>query len=185
MKKLPPTHAMDVFLQPGEFYFGDQNTRIRTILGSCVSITMWHPRRRIGGMCHYMLPSRGSTAGKGLDGRYADEALKLFMHEIRAAGTWPDEYQVKLFGGGSMFRNLGKVAPAPKKTPGGNGDDCRDVPCRNREIAYQLIRHYGFTLTAEHLGGSGHRQLMFDIASGHAWVRQNPIVSSCTVGTSS
>lgn len=183
MKKLPHAHAMDIFLQPGEFYFGDQNTRIRTILGSCVSITMWHPHRRVGGMCHYMLPSRGIKAGKKLDGRYADEALLLFMHEIRAAKTWPEEYQVKLFGGGNMFRNPGKEAPAAQKTPG-DGGDCRDVPCRNRQIAYQLIQHYGFILTAEHLGGSGHRQLMFDIASGHAWVRQNPIATSCITGAS-
>lgn len=183
MKKLPPSHAMDIFLQPGEFYFGDQNTRIRTILGSCVSITMWHPHRRIGGMCHYMLPSRGTKAGKQLDGRYADEALLLFMREIRAAGTWPDEYQVKLFGGGNMFRNIGKKVSAQNKTQG-DGSDCRDVPCRNRQIAYQLIQHYGFALTAEHLGGSGHRQLMFDIASGHAWVRQNSIATGCTTGTS-
>ncbi|MBL8511280.1 MAG: chemotaxis protein CheD, partial [Betaproteobacteria bacterium] len=54
--------VMDIFLQPGEFYFGDADTRIRTLLGSCVSITMWHPTRRIGGMCHYMLPTRGRVA---------------------------------------------------------------------------------------------------------------------------
>lgn len=174
---------MDIFLQPGEFYFGDQDTRIRTILGSCVSITMWHPRRRIGGMCHYMLPSRGAKAGKQLDGRYADEALQLFLREIRAAGTRPEEYQVKLFGGGNMFRTLGKEALPPQKTKG-NGGDYRDVPSRNRQTAYQLIQHYGFTLTAEHLGGSGHRQVMFDIASGHAWVRQNPIVTNGTVEAS-
>ena len=173
MKKLPHFHAMDIFLQPGDFYFGDQDTRIRTILGSCISITMWHPRRRIGGMCHYMLPSRGKKAGTQLDGRYADEALQLFMCEIRAAGTWPDEYQVKLFGGGNMFQHSRKDI------------DCLDVSCRNRQTAYQLIQHYGFSLTAEHLGGSGHRQLMFDINTGHAWVRQNPLIKSSTAGTGS
>ena len=169
MKKLPPVHAMDIFLQPGEFYFGDRSTRIRTILGSCVSITMWHPQRRIGGMCHYMLPSRSNKTVKNLDGRYADEALQLFMREIRAAGTFPDEYQVKLFGGGNMFQQQ-----AMKRI------DCLDVSCRNRQSAYQLIQHHGFSLAAEHLGGSGHRQIMFDIGTGHAWVRQTPLVSSCT-----
>jgi chemotaxis protein CheD len=164
---------MDIFLQPGDFYFGDHSTRIRTILGSCISITMWHPQRRIGGMCHYMLPSRGITEEKPLDGRYADEALQLFMREIRALGTWPDEYQVKLFGGGNMFRNVALNTAAAHKML--RDSDCRDVSCRNRKIAYQLIQHYGFSLTAEHLGGSGHRQVMFEIASGHAWVRQNPI----------
>jgi chemotaxis protein CheD len=174
---------MEIFLQPGEFYFGDRNTRIRTILGSCVSITMWHPHRCIGGMCHYMLPSRGIKAAKQLDGRYADEALQLFLREIRAAGTWPEEYQVKLFGGGSMFLNVMKETPSPRMEHG-NGCDCRGIPCRNRQTAYQLIQHHGFNLTAEHLGGSGHRQVMFDIGSGHAWVRQNPIVANNTIGTS-
>lgn len=175
---------MDVFLQPGEFYFGDHNTRIRTILGSCVSITMWHPHRRIGGMCHYMLPSRGTKAGRQLDGRYADEALQLFMHEIRAAGTWPEEYQVKLFGGGNMFQGNGKATPAQQEKKA-DGVNCQDVPCRNRKSAYQLIQHYGFSLTAEHLGGAGHRQVIFDIGSGHAWVRQNTLLKSTTVGTES
>ncbi|MDR3390515.1 MAG: chemotaxis protein CheD [Sulfuriferula sp.] len=183
MKKLPQANAMDIFLQPGEFYFGDRHTRIRTILGSCVSITMWHPHKRIGGMCHYMLPSRGKKAGKKLDGKYADEALQLFLHEIRAAGTWPEEYQVKLFGGGSMFPKRGNTIPVPAETPE-DSSNCRDVPCRNRQSAYQLIQHYGFTLMAEHLGGSGHRQLMFDIATGDAWVRQNPITTTGTDGTS-
>ena len=48
MKK--PADAIEIFLHPGEFYFGDRHTRIRTLLGSCVSIILWHPRLLIGGM---------------------------------------------------------------------------------------------------------------------------------------
>ena len=50
MKK--PQSVIEIFLQPGELWFGDEQTRIRTILGSCVAVTLWHPGRRIGGMCH-------------------------------------------------------------------------------------------------------------------------------------
>ena len=52
------TDPHTVFLHPGECYFGGGPTRIATLLGSCVSITVWHPRLLVGGMCHYMLPSR-------------------------------------------------------------------------------------------------------------------------------
>jgi chemotaxis receptor (MCP) glutamine deamidase CheD len=31
----------EVFLNPGEFHFGEGTTRISTLLGSCVSITLW------------------------------------------------------------------------------------------------------------------------------------------------
>ena len=53
-----PPHVIEIYLQPGELWFGDANTRIRTILGSCVAITLWHPHRRIDGMCRYMSQSR-------------------------------------------------------------------------------------------------------------------------------
>ena len=82
-----PPHVIEIFLNPGEFYFGDRDVRIRTILGSCVSITLWHPKLLIGGMCHYMLPSRQGRETKRADGKYADEALGLLFEEIRRGGT--------------------------------------------------------------------------------------------------
>jgi chemotaxis protein CheD len=167
-----PADVIEIFLQPGDFYFGDVNTRIRTILGSCVSITMWHPTRLIGGMCHYLLPSRPTTADPALDGRYADEAMKMFLKEIMAAKTHPREYRVKVFGGGNMFKKI-KIEHLEKI--GKTGADKTfniDVAGRNVIVARSLIISNGFTIEAEDLGGDGHRQLIFDIWSGHAWVRK-------------
>lgn len=42
-----------------------------------------------------------------LDGCYADEALQLFMQEIRNAGTHPCEYSVKMLGGGNQLLGHG------------------------------------------------------------------------------
>ncbi len=166
---IKPAHVIDIFLQPGDFYFGDENTSIRTILGSCVSITMWHPTRLIGGMCHYMLPSRAGAAADSLDGRYADEALQMFLHEIRAAKTHPAEYRVKLFGAGNMF-------PDVKKNREHKSDP--NVPDKNRAIAYSLIEKHGFKIDAEDLGGDGHRQVLFDIWSGHAWLKKPALTNA-------
>ncbi|MBS4096613.1 MAG: chemotaxis protein CheD [Sulfuricella sp.] len=177
MKK--PAHVIEIFLQPGEFYFGDRNTRIRTVLGSCVSITMWHPRLLIGGMCHFMLSRRPSGQSGELDGRYADEAMALFLREIRDAGTQPAEYQVKLFGGGNMFPASMKLRNGNCHPPTCDGTvvhDCRQVSCANSRIARHLAVQNGFRIAAEHLGETGHRQILFDIWSGHVWVKHNPII---------
>ena len=155
-----PPHVIEIFLQPGELYFGDRDTRIRTVLGSCVSLTLWHPQLLIGGMCHYMLPGRGRPAAGTLNGKYADEALALLLQEIKAAGTHPREYELKLFGGGNMFPRLVKAG------------DCRDVPCKNVLAGRALAARHGFAVKAEHLGGVGHRNVIFDLWSGHVWVRQ-------------
>lgn len=148
-------------MRPGDFHFGEQNTRIKTLLGSCVSITLWHPTRLIGGMCHYMLPTRGMKGGE-LDGRYADEAMALFLQKVRQSNTHPCEYEVKLFGGGNMFPNIARG--------GGTG-----VPEKNVEMGRALVSECGCRIAAENLGGMGHRQIIFDIWSGHVWVRQAPV----------
>jgi len=101
-----PDGILEIFLGPGDLYFGDRDTRIRTLLGSCVAVTLWHPRARLGGMCHYVVPSRpGPVPDRRheLEGRYADEAFLMLLAEIRATPTSPDEYEVKMFGGGSQF----------------------------------------------------------------------------------
>ncbi len=178
MKK--PAHIVEIFLHPGDFYFGGRDTRIRTLLGSCVSITIWHPVLLIGGMCHYVLPSNGGRAGDTLDGRYGDDAMEMFMNEVRGAGTRACEYEVKLFGGSNMFPFIRQNAQCLERNcidP--IHCDCRDVSCRNQRSARKLAENHGFSVKAEHLGGTCPRNLFFDIWSGYAWVKRSQAGSGC------
>ena len=164
-----PDNILEIFLGPGEFYFGEGKTRIRTLLGSCVAITLWHPTRLIGGMSHYMLPKRASPRKKGnpLDGRYADEVMEMFMLELKRARSQPAEYQVKVFGGGRMFEPAAKAGRARNDV---------DISERNVQIGRELAGRYGFRFTAEDLGGRGHRNVMLDLWSGDVWVKRAPKV---------
>ncbi|MDD3518939.1 MAG: chemotaxis protein CheD [Chromatiales bacterium] len=157
-----PPHVMEIYLQPGEVWVGDRDTRIRTILGSCVAITLWHPVKLIGGMCHFMLAERPPGRAGEPDARYANEAMRLMTEQIRRAGCRLQDMEAKLFGGGRMFRHR----------PAGGNEQVQD---RNIEAGRLLVRHAGAKLTAEHLGGHGHRQLIFDIWNGHVWMKHTPL----------
>lgn len=157
-----PSHVIEIFLQPGELYFGDRNTRIRTLLGSCIAITLWHPKHLIGGMCHFMLPTRGKSNSKVLDGRYADEAMLLFRREIKAAGSNPKEFKAKIFGGGNMFQTPSRCL---------KNANCHNVACRNVMTAKELLKLHGIAVAAEHVGDNGHRNVVFDVWSGDVWLR--------------
>jgi len=148
----------DVFLHPGDYWFGDGGTRVHTVLGSCVSITAWHPARQIGGMCHYMLPARDDDAEAAPDARYADGAVGLFLRDLRRTGTLPGEYEVKMFGGSEQFPHLARTSAL-------------DVAGRNIESGRELLERHGFILSSRDLGGVGPRRLIFDIATGAVWVR--------------
>ncbi|WP_153112023.1 chemotaxis protein CheD [Propionivibrio limicola] len=146
----------NVMLQPGDFFFGGGDTRISTLLGSCVSITFWHPHQRIGGMCHYMLTERAKAGSAALDGRYASEAFALFLRHVDEAATRPLEYQAKIFGGANMF----------VETPGAS----MDIGARNIEYGVRLLASRHISIVSRHVGGSGRRKLHFDLWSGDVWL---------------
>ncbi|HET6149393.1 MAG TPA: chemotaxis protein CheD [Polyangia bacterium] len=160
MHSLPP--AIDIFLQPGEYFVGDADYRMRTLLGSCVSITLWHGGSRIGAMSHFLLADRGTGAPGELDGRYGDEAMTLMTQGLAQVGVRAQECQAKLFGGGNMFPGL---ALAGQISVGRN----------NGQAARQIVQSLGIRVVSESLFGFGHRNLVFDVRTGDVWVRRSEL----------
>ncbi len=150
---------IEIFLQPGEWFFGDRDTRIRTLLGSCVSLVLWHPGERLGGMCHYMLPTRPRPGDGPLDGRYGDEALALLFDDIRKTGTHPQHYRARIFGGADMFP--GMKAPAARR-----------IGRENVLLAHELLAHHGLTCVASHVEGTVHRYVIFDVNTGKVTMKR-------------
>lgn len=159
MRRANVDHPIDIFLQPGDHFVGDARYRIRTLLGSCVSITLWHPARQIGAMSHFLLPGRNAPANGVLDGRYGEEVMCLMLQGLQNLGVQPNECVGKIFGGGNMF-------------PGQTRGDARNVGLKNGEAARVLLSAHGIPVISESLFGIGHRQIIFDIGTGHVWARQ-------------
>lgn len=151
-----PDFIFDIFLQPGEIYWGDFETRIRTLLGSCVAICLWHPKLRIGGMSHSLLPVRKIPAEKpGPDPRYVSEAVEMFKEEVLKAGTRPSEYVVKIFGGGSFIK-----------------EDIDSIGSQNIKMTRTLLDQNGFQIYNEHLGGMMGRNIILQLWNGEVWLKK-------------
>jgi chemotaxis protein CheD len=149
---------VEVMLNPGDHFVGDKRHCIRTLLGSCVSITLWHRGRRIGAMSHFLLASRAPHQTGGLDGRYGDEALRVMTEKLQRMHVAAEECEAKIFGGGNMFPEQ------PMKS--------QNVGLRNGEAAREMLRLRGIEVVSESLFGVGHRQIIFDVATGNVWARQ-------------
>lgn len=143
----------DIFLLPGEFYFGNEYQSVKTLLGSCVAITMWNKRLKIGGMCHYKLPRRLTPSSGPLDGSYGEEAMLLFMENLNSYWLKPADMVVGVFGAGDMFQKVIK-------------DRSKTVGVQNIKLAHQVLDKLGFEITHESLGGNVSRKISLDLTKG-------------------
>jgi chemotaxis protein CheD len=148
--------GQDVFLMPGQLYFGAKAHKVRTLLGSCVAVTLWHPKSRLGGMCHYLLPARKRTTGMPLDGRYGDEALQLLVECIKRAGAKPSEFETYFYGGADTL-------PDHLKSTLNVGE-------RNIDKGWALIDQHG--LMGVDVGENVPRHVMLDLRSGSVDMRR-------------
>jgi len=151
----------DLFLNPGEFAFGGPQMRIRTLLGSCVAVTFWHPIHRCGAMCHYLLPNGPSAPGTPPDGKYAQDVIQLILAHFRRKRLRPDDFVVKMFGGSSMFPDLAL-------------GEMLAIGARNIHQGHILLEEAGFKVANSDLAGTNQRMVIFELWSGDVWVRQGP-----------
>ncbi|MCD8552670.1 chemotaxis protein CheD [Seleniivibrio sp.] len=141
-----------VYLKPGEIYFSDVPAVVNTVLGSCVSVTMYVPRLRAGIISHCVLPTALGNIRRNEEAmKYVDCAL-LYMHKkMTLAGADKRETEVKMFGGSTMFGIE-------------NGEN--SIGSKNISAAVSLIRGLGYCIVKSDTGGSFTRNLSFNIASG-------------------
>jgi chemotaxis protein CheD len=163
-----PAAGRDVNLLAGQVLFGRQAGRVSTLLGSCVAITLWHPARGIGGMCHFLLPSRERPPGLARDARFGEEAVEMLVDALRRAGTQPKDYVAHLFGGADTMPDMtGKAF---------------NIGERNIEKGWTLIDRHGFYLDGVDVGDCVPRNVVLSMTDGQVDMRrgvpmkQNPLL---------
>lgn len=150
--------GQNLVLMPGQMYLGQDVASLRTLLGSCIAITLWHPLRRIGGMCHFLLPSRKRRTSDPVDGRYGDEAVAEMVRALVALRTDPRDYVANLYGGAD--------------TISGTSAACFNVGERNIAQGWALIEQYGFQLADADVGADIPRTVTLTLASGAVTMRR-------------
>lgn len=143
-----------LFLHPGELYAGRRPLLVKTILGSCVSITLWHPTIKMAGMCHFVLPQRlrnSEPSAVDCDGRYGQDAVRFLLAATRAIDPNPAHFQVGMFGGAS----INETGPRPMSIGG-----------KNIQLAQQQLQQLGFRVDQMDVAGRGSRVLQLNTETG-------------------
>ncbi len=149
------TGPREVEIKVGELHAAAEPTIIRTLLGSCVSICLFDPTKKIGGMNHFMLPSASEDSALTVDARFGDVAMKLLIKRILGLGAEISNLHAKIFGGGHVIEMRE------------SGDA---VPRRNIEFAEEFLAARNIVVDARDVGGKFARRVAFSSHTGMARV---------------
>jgi chemotaxis protein CheD len=154
-----------VYLKPGELYISNEPAAVSTVLGSCVSITLFHRQLKLGAICHGLLPKCKHAKNRGchktckdLD-KYVDCAFIHMKQQFLSYSMNKDEIEVKLFGGAEILL-------LHDHTKG-----ITSVGEKNIKVATQLIKAEGFKIIASSTGGTKGRKLFFLPHTGDIYVK--------------
>lgn len=154
----PPAILPDLNLQPGELYLTRTPAILRTILGSCVGVTLWSPRLGAGALCHGVLPRAPKVWPAGVDAseghRYVDFSIRHLAQKFDALGVHRGEVEVKVFGGADVLPLLAERGDRPT------------VGSLNCQAAVEVLAEEGFRVTASDLGGTRGRRIHFHTGTG-------------------
>jgi len=150
-------------LQPGELYLARGPAVLRTILGSCVGVTIWCRRLDAGALCHGVLPlcPPGAAYQPSEGARYVDFSIRHLLREFDSLGARREEWEIKLFGGADVL-----PASALRNRP--------TVGAMNSAAACRVLDEEGLAAAASDLGGARGRRIQFHTATGEVLLYRLP-----------
>lgn len=123
-------------------------------LGSCVALAAWDPFVRVGGLAHFMLPTRGPV-DPASPVKYVDGGLEVFLGAFQRAG-------------GALPRTVFKLAGGAATLPMSAG---LEIGRRNGEAIAAGLERAGLRVTAQDLGGRAGRTVQLHVGTGRLLVR--------------
>lgn len=140
----------EVTLWAGDLVAEARPLRMSTVLGSCVSVCLYDPARRIGGMNHFLVPRGGETPQHG------EWSTARLIGQMRELGSSAASLEAKLFGGSAPF----------------NCPDTREsIGAANVLAARRVLEEHRISIVAEKVGVGAGMRMFFESWSGVVWLK--------------
>ncbi|SCY34328.1 chemotaxis protein CheD [Desulfoluna spongiiphila] len=162
---MPVTNASvkRVTLSIGEYYASREPAVIRTLLGSCVSVCLFDPVSRVGGMNHILLPGRADLKRFNLSARYGINSMELLINAVMMRGAERSRIRAKVFGGASVIPGLIEAQAVGRKLS---------------EFVITFLANEGIPVVSRDLGGIYVRKLIFHTRTGDAFLKKSRSMKS-------
>jgi chemotaxis protein CheD len=131
---------------------------ISTLLGSCVAVCLFDPKLKLGGMNHFLLPSRTSADNADIDViMNGDYSMEVLVNGLLNKGAKKSRLIAKAFGGGTIVSSI-RMA----------------IGERNSAFTLEWLEREGIPLVASDFNGPWSRKVVFVPQTGDAFCRRIP-----------
>lgn len=141
-------------LMPGDVALGRKGDRLKTLLGSCISVILTDPRRTVGAMCHIVHVGRPKAANLH-NTAYGVVAMDEMFHRLQSVGVVPQQCVAFVHGGGNMFPNIWSK---------------QHVGATNAHWVLQFLEDHQITVVEKDVGGNVYRKVSWEVGLDHPTV---------------
>ncbi len=143
-----------------------EDVLITYALGSCLGITMYSSKVKVGGLLHVMLPQSSIDPVKASKNPYVfiDTGVENMFEEFKRKGASIDSIIVKVAGGASFTKS--------------GQNDLFEIGKRNFTMFRKVLWQKGIFIKAFDIGGAVTRNISIDIGTGIVLVKSEGITKN-------
>jgi chemotaxis protein CheD len=120
----------------------------RSVVGSCIALTLYHRHTGLGALGHIVLPK--SEGRGGPPGKFVDTAIPYMIQTLGEEGAASSGLVAKICGGAAMFGPKGAM----------------QIGANNIEAITELLAEERISIGGVHFGGEKGRRVTFDCETG-------------------
>ena len=132
-------------------------------LGACIAVIVYDPKRKIGGMLHFQLPTSSLSPERAAasPGTFADTGIPLLFEKMYSLGSKKADIVVKAAGGGNFHNDNGTF----------------DIGKRNHTMMRKIFWKAQVLVAAEDVGGSKSRTARLFVDTGQVTIQSGSEVA--------
>ncbi|NIA23409.1 MAG: chemotaxis protein CheD [Proteobacteria bacterium] len=122
-------------------------------LGSCIAITLYEGKKKLGGLLHFLLPDSSLSVDVSNPAKFADMGTDQLVYDMLESGANIKNIKAKIIGGANMFSQIQRKNYVP-------------IGTRNIEAAKINLERHGIPIIAEDTGKDFGRSVEFQLDTG-------------------
>jgi len=143
----------DVYLQPGYICLPARPTKLFTVVGAGIVVTLYDTKKKYGGMNYYVRPKR--VRPEHSTPEYACPAIIGLLAMLLKHGSKLEDLEAHMYGGASNSNMSDHIE--------GLSDD-------NIKIGFEILDHKKIRIAGKDIGGDRGRKVVFNTSTGETIV---------------